>query len=116
MATITAGDYTVEYAIKSDNYRNWYNTEYRKPNGDFENQVSPAMSLKKYMKDIIEEELTNDLKRSPLSEAASGSVVKGHKKADGKAEMQEVKIADIVYSFKNADLIDALKIRGKFIA
>ena len=49
MATITAGDYTVEFPITSDNYRRWYDQEYRKPGGDFENDVSPALALKKYM-------------------------------------------------------------------
>jgi len=46
MSTITAGDYTVEFKIGADNYRQWYNNEYRKPNGDFEHDVSPALSLK----------------------------------------------------------------------
>lgn len=46
MATITAGDYTVEFPIDSDNYRRWYDQEYRKPGGDFENDVAPALSLK----------------------------------------------------------------------
>lgn len=58
MSTITAGDYTVEFDINSDDYRQWYNNEYRKPGGDFENNVAPALSLKKFMSDIIEDELT----------------------------------------------------------
>ena len=50
MATITAGDYTVELKINPDHYRTWYNNDYRKANGDFENGVAPAMSLKKHLR------------------------------------------------------------------
>ena len=46
MSTITAGDYTVEFKIDADRYRHWYNNDYRKPGGDFENQIAPAMALK----------------------------------------------------------------------
>ncbi len=59
MATITAGDYTVELKIDEDGYRTqWYNNEYRKPGGDYENQIAPALSLKQFMSTKIEEELT----------------------------------------------------------
>ena len=38
MATITAGDYTVELKIDEEGYRReLYNKEYKKPGGDFEN-------------------------------------------------------------------------------
>ena len=37
MATITAGDYTVELRIDPDDYRHWYNNIFRAPGGDFEN-------------------------------------------------------------------------------
>ena len=49
MATITAGDYTVELKIDADNYRQWYNNEYRKPGGDYERNIAPAYSLKTYL-------------------------------------------------------------------
>lgn len=53
MATITAGDYTVELQIDEDGYRSWYNNDYRKPGGDFENDVAPALSLKKHITQVI---------------------------------------------------------------
>jgi len=66
MATITAGDYTVELKIDPDDYRHWYNNEYRKSGGDFENEVSPAMSLKAHLVEKIEETLSQEIQRSPL--------------------------------------------------
>jgi len=61
MSTITANDYTVEFKIGADNYRQWYNNEYRKPGGDFEKDVSPAMSLKQHFCKVIETELTSEM-------------------------------------------------------
>lgn len=58
MSTITAGDYTVEFPINSDNYRRFYDQEYRKPGGDFEQGVAPALSLKKHISEIVGAELT----------------------------------------------------------
>jgi hypothetical protein len=102
MSTITAGDYTVEFAIGADNYRQWYNTEYRKPNGDFEHDVSPALSLKKHLAEVIGTELTQDMIRSPLHSASAGTeIASAHKKIEGKAEMTKVEVADIVFSFNN---------------
>ena len=58
MSTITAGDYAVELKIDQDEYRRWYNNEYRKSNGDFEKDIAPAMSLKRHIAEIVERELT----------------------------------------------------------
>lgn len=116
MATITAGDYTVELKINPDDYRTWYNNEYRKAGGDFEEKVSPAMSLKGHIVEKIEEVLTLELQRSPLHSSANGSLpVKAHGKRDRPA-MTKVTIADVVFSFKNQNLILALRKRGQFIA
>ena len=118
MATITAGDYTVEFPIGPNHYRHWYNQEYRKPGGDFENGLAPALSLKTHMADVIEAQLTQDLARSPLHAAANGpdTGVKQHKKPENHAGITKVVIADIVFSFRNTKLIDALRKRGRFIA
>lgn len=66
MSTITAGDYTVELVIDETEYRQWYNHEYRKDRGDYENKISPALSLKSFLVKNIEETLTQELQRSPL--------------------------------------------------
>ena len=116
MATITAGDYTVELKIDADNYRHWYNNEFRKSGGDYENQVSPAMSLKKLITQKIEDVLTAELARSPLHEAAAGSLAGKSRAKKDRADLTKVTIADIVFSFKNQALILALRKRGSFIA
>ena len=54
MATITAGDYTVELKIDKSHYLRWKESEYKRPGGDFENKVSPAMSLKNHLIKEIE--------------------------------------------------------------
>lgn len=116
MATITAGDYTVELKIDSDGYRHWYNHVYKDSNGDFENGISPAMSLKKHLISNIENVLTMEMQRSPLHDSANGSLAKKPHKKGGRPPMTKVEIADIVFSFKNQDLILALRKRGSFIA
>lgn len=116
LATITAGDYTVELEIDSDDYRHWYNHEYKKPRGDFENDVSPALSLKNHLIEQIENALTQELQRSPPHANAQGALpVKAHGKRDRPA-MAKVEIADIVFSFRNGALIEALRKRGRAIA
>ena len=109
MATVTAGDYTVELDIDREGYRSWYDTQYSKPLGDFENGVAPAHSLTCYLTKQIEEELTMLLQQSSLYEASSGSQQSIH-------ALNEVRIADIVFSFNNSELIKALRARGSCIA
>ena len=48
MATVTAGDYTVEFEIPKEAYEEWYNNEYM-PGEDRQNGVSPAFALKTKM-------------------------------------------------------------------
>ena len=61
MATITAADYSVEFEIPEVGYQKWYDEDYKKPGGDYDNNVPPAMSLKKTMIAVIEETLTQEL-------------------------------------------------------
>jgi len=61
MATVTAGDYAVELKINPSHYRTWYDHEYRKSGGDFENDIAPALSLTRHLTKEIEEELTVQL-------------------------------------------------------
>ena len=57
MSTVTAGDYTVEMMICREGYDDWKENVYRAPGGDFENNVSPALSLKSYIAAEIEDAL-----------------------------------------------------------
>ena len=61
MSTITAGDYTVEFKVDADGYRHWYNNEYRKPGGDYENQIAPALALKEHIIEKVSKELSEEL-------------------------------------------------------
>ena len=69
MAMVTAADYTVEFAIPEAAYDKWYLEEYSKENGDKENEVPPAMSLKKALKETIEETLNGELSSGDIPES-----------------------------------------------
>ena len=107
MATITAGDYTVEWEIPEAAYREWHENDYT-AGGDLEAGVPPATSLKKNLANIIESTLTDELKKGAAIES-------GHAKKKDKP-LEEVKIADITFAFNNYKLIFALRARGAHIA
>jgi len=58
---VTAADYTVEMNISEDNYKKWYESEYKKSGGDYSKDVPPAMSLKAHIIRVLEEKLTTEL-------------------------------------------------------
>ena len=62
MATITAGDYTVEWEILEDTYRQWYDNVYMADDGDYSKGIAPGLSMKQHLKEKIEEDLTRDLR------------------------------------------------------
>ena len=109
MAMITAADYSVELRIPELEYAKWNDEYYKKDGGDYENDVPPAVSLKKYLIKDIEETLTAELQ--------SGSVqVESTKTRKNPNPMQEIKVADITFAFNNHKLIEALRKRGQLIA
>jgi hypothetical protein len=61
MNTITAADYTLEMNIGEESYTKWFESEYKKPGGDYSKDVPPAMSLKKHIIHVMEEKLTAEL-------------------------------------------------------
>lgn len=61
MNTITAADYTVEMNIDEQSYKKWYESEYKKPGGDYSKDIPPAMSLKTHIIRVVEEKLTAEL-------------------------------------------------------
>ena len=65
MSTITAGDYTIEFPIKAENYAIWKREHYRAPGGPFENHVAPALALKQYMIKEIETKLDRWVNNNP---------------------------------------------------
>ena len=65
-ATITAGDFTVEFNIKEDGYDWWYNNVYPI---DKNKGLSPGYSLKLYLKREIETLLTQELTKDLINES-----------------------------------------------
>jgi len=57
MATITAGDYTVEFDIEQQSYIDWYDLHYKAPGGDFEKGIAAAYSMKVHLKKVVEDYL-----------------------------------------------------------
>ena len=111
VATVTAGDFSCEFPIEKERYLAWKEDVYRASNGPFENGEAPAFALKKHLIKEIEENLTkwvedNQWAREALwgAEKAATEVYPG------------TKVADIVFSFNNARLIEALRERGACIA
>lgn len=49
IATVTAGDYTVEFDIPKHNYYEWYNNMYKRSGGEKSMGYAPALSLKRFM-------------------------------------------------------------------
>ena len=107
-ATITAGDYTVELPIPEKAYVEWYDNEY-KAKGDAQAGLAPAMSLKNHLKSLIESTLTAEL-------VEKGQVKPAHSGTESSEALADIKVADIVFSFNNWKLINALRKRGKHIA
>lgn len=58
LSTVTVADYAVEFAIPPDAYMNWYQ-EFYEGSGDSDNNVPVGHSLKKYLKDLFEQKLTD---------------------------------------------------------
>lgn len=102
--TITPGDYTLHYEINDEAY-DWFIENIYRRNGDEENGISAGMSFKLYLMAEIERILTEKLeqmRREAPEECRSINI-------------REVKIADIVFSFNNPQLINLLKERGSHI-
>ena len=94
-ATITAGDYTLQMEITEKAF-NWFRDNIY-PDDDAKG-ISIGKSLTTYMKAELEKMLNEELE-----------------KADPKPNISEVKIADIVFAFNNAKLINLLRTRGGHI-
>lgn len=101
--TITPGDYTLQYEITEEGYH-WFLNNVYYPGAYEERGISIGTCLKDYMKEKLERMLTDKLNEM----RASGQDMSNIK-------IQEVKIADIVFAFNNAELIQLLKQRGNHI-
>ena len=100
MATITAGDYAVEFLIPMQAYIDWYRNEYKGVDED----RAPGLSLKRFLIAAIEEEMNKDL---------ADRKKRGEDEDD---DPKEIIVADVVFAFNNHRLIKVLRKRGGNIA
>ena len=59
--TVVVDDYSVMLHIDENGYRSWLNEVFHGPGGDNEKKISPGLSLKKYMIQKIEHQLTKEM-------------------------------------------------------
>ena len=118
MSTITAGDYTVEFNIPRIAYDNWFNEQYIRSGGPKDKDESPALALKEFMAREIERILDDWIRNNPQAARPEDAMAKKRKKKAKKEGLEEerTRVADIVFSFNNRELILALRARGAKIA
>lgn len=100
--TITPGDYTAQYEISEKAFKFFMEQQYPRFQSR-KSDISVGEALKSYIKGEMERVLTDKLLE--MKENASNENIK----------IKEVKIADIVFAFNNAELINLLKTRGMHI-
>lgn len=135
--TITAADYSVEMPILKGSFQKW--KEIYNNGEDFKNGISMGMSLKKYLKNSLEEQLTKviySLSDDPEVNKEVQNLVQEIKDAEAPAEKLKlstklalksphaaqflargkcVEVADIKFAFRNHELIDMMGARGSLI-
>jgi hypothetical protein len=98
--TITPGDYTAQFEISAKAYTYFMSYVYPRDQ-QRKSDISIGESLKTYLKKELEHVLTEKLNElKPTNE---------------NLKIGEVKIADIVFAFNNAELIQLLRTRGQHI-
>jgi hypothetical protein len=102
METITPGDYTAEMEITEKQYQFFLTNIFPRKQSQ-RPDISIGEALKTYIKEELEHILTQKL--SEMKQGGGNENLKVH----------QVKIADIVFAFNNAKLINLLKVRGAHI-
>jgi hypothetical protein len=106
MLTITPGDYTMQMEITEKMYKHYMDTIHCRYPDD-----PVGVRLKEYIKTNLEMELNKKLrerKNKPKLKEEEGE-------DENHLNIEEVRIADIVFAFNNDKLIKLLKQRGLFI-
>ena len=117
VTTVTAGDFSVEFTIFKDKYLQWKDTVYEAAGGPMETkQQAPAFALKLQMKDEIEKNIDDWCKHNTWAVEELYGKSKNVAASAIAKQYGGTKVADIVFSFNNADLISALRTRGGYIA
>lgn len=117
VTTVTAGDFAVEFRILKDKYLHWKDHVYEVEGGPMlTKHQAPAYALKLQMKEEIEKGLDSWVRDNPwAAEELYGKAKKGDASLITK-QYGGTKVADIVFSFNNSELIAALRTRGGHIA
>jgi hypothetical protein len=110
--TITVSDFAVEMDIQKDAYKQWYKKEYKDQYKISRKRDNVDVSVYnkaagEAFKDTLIEQIEANLKDSAMNS----------KKRDDsyKNEQSKMKVADIIFAYDNAELIDLLRKRGKAI-
>lgn len=109
MATVTAGDYTVEWKIKADKYEKWDSQVY--------DQSGTGHPEGLFFKDALKKELEGILNQKLREMRATHSQHGGTRENFEYYDLWEtdIEIADIQLAYHNGELIKLLKGRGYYI-
>ena len=120
LKTITAGDFTVEYDITADMYKDYLLDIYehigKKEKEESGDSYSPALYLKKYLAQRVEEILSESIKWK--LEHDSHHDPKGHRKKVQEKTIEQrahIHVSDIEFAYNNNEMIVLLKNRGTAI-
>ena len=91
LSTVTAGDYTVEFPIPAEAYNDWHDNTYEANGGEKSQGYSPAISLKRYMIEAIE----NALRQEVQNRKAQGNTMLSRKSTQFKELNENVNVADM---------------------
>ena len=119
LSIVSVNDYSVDLPIDYAGYKDWLNRAYHRPGGDYSKNISPGLSLKRYIIRKVEKELTKELKLQQENQSEdSGRITNLFFKRDTlvNVELDKIKVADLTFCNKNGHMIDLLKKRGVAIA
>lgn len=122
MQIVTVNDYSVELDINKKGYESWLKNIFKKEGRDFSKNISPGLSLKRYLIHKIEKQLTKELEaynEQKIAESISQNGVKTSilkRDTTIRTSTESIKIADLTFCRDNASMIVLLKKRGSAIA
>ena len=107
MNIVTANDYSVELPIDKDGYNDWFENKFHGEGGDYSKNVSPGLSLKRHIMQVVEDVLTEEMtayyqmQETEVSEG--GTVHRNILKRDTlvRTQLSKIKIADLTFGREN---------------
>lgn len=99
MSTCTVADFAVEFPILEESYSTWYTDVYCAEEGDRDNKIPVALSLKRFLTKKIEKFLTDDrMEAAGIDPSKKGKKSRALKRLNN---IEEVKIADMQFGYTN---------------